>query len=321
LIKSMLAAPFAGLVPALARADDYPSRPIRLAVPFPAGGSSDILARTAAVGMGEHLGQSVIVENRPGAGGNIAAEYLARAPKDGYTLLLAGQAIMAINQPLYGHLAYDPAAFEYIGMLGDNANVILSNPAVAPATNIAELVALAKAQPGRISFGSNGIGSLSHLTAALFAYTAGVEFLHVPYRGAAPMATDLLGGRIGFCVTGSTLAVQLVKKGTLRALAVTTSTRVPQLPDCPTLVESGYPTLDVPSWWALVTAPGTPAPILDRLRQACRATTSMPAYLAALEKQSTFPFQVAPEQSREFFANERARWASAVKRSGATASS
>jgi tripartite-type tricarboxylate transporter receptor subunit TctC len=318
-VKSILAAPLAALSPGLALADDYPSRAIRLAVPFPAGGSSDILARTAAVGLGELLGQAVIVENRPGAGGNIAAEYVARAPKDGYTLLLAGQAIMAINQSLYGHLIYDPAAFEYIGMLGDNANVILSNPEVVPAKNIAELVALAKEQPGRISFGSNGIGSLSHLTAALFAYTAGVSFLHVPYKGAAPMATDLLGGRIGFCVTGSTLAVQLASKGTLRALAVTTPTRVPQLPDSPTLVEAGYPTLDVPSWWSLVTTPGTPEPVMAKLRQACQAVTTKPAYLAALEKQSTFPFQVAPDKATAFMAAERARWAAAVKSSGATA--
>jgi tripartite-type tricarboxylate transporter receptor subunit TctC len=315
----MAAAPLAAAMPALALADDFPSKPIRLAVPFPAGGSSDILARTAAANLGELLGQSVIVENRPGAGGNIAAEYVSRAPKDGYTLLLAGQGILAINQPLYGHVAYDPAAFEFIGMLGDNANVILSNPAVVPAKNIAELVALAKAKPGEITYGSNGIGSLSHLTAALFAYTAGVSFLHVPYRGAAPMATDLLGGRIGFCVTGSTLAVQLVQKGSLRPLAVTTSVRVPQLPDAPTLIQAGYPTLDAPSWWSLVTTPGTPAPVVAKLQQAVKTVTSKPAYLAALEKQSTFPFNVPPEKAGAFLAAERARWEAAVKSSGATA--
>jgi tripartite-type tricarboxylate transporter receptor subunit TctC len=319
IVKSILAAPLAALAPGLALADDYPSRPLRLAVPFPPGGSSDILARTAAVELGELLGQSVIVENRPGAGGNIAAEYVARAPKDGYTLLLAGQAIMAINKSLYEHITYDPAAFEYVGMLGDNANVILVNSAVVPAKSLAELIALAKAAPRKISFGSNGIGSLSHLTAALLEYTAGVKFLHVPYRGAAPMVTDLIGGRIGFCVTGSTLAVQLAQNPGLRALAVTTPTRVPQLPDAPTLVESGYPTLNVPSWWALVTTPGTPAAVTAKLQQACLAATTKPQYLAALTKQSTFPFQLKAADATAFFANERQLWANAVKSSGATA--
>jgi len=320
LIGGLLAAPLAAVVPRMAYADVFPSQPLRLIVPFPAGGSSDILSRTAAVALSAELGRPIIVENRGGAGGNIAADYVAHSAADGYTLLLAGPAVMAINPALYAHVSYDAAAFEYVGMLGDNANVLVSNTSVLPARNLAELVAAAKAQPGKITFGSNGIGSLSHLSAELFSSAAGVRFLHVPYRGAAPLSTDLLGGRIDFCVTGSTLAAQLVKQGPLRALAVTTPQRIAQLPDVPTFVEAGYPSLNIPSWWALVTTPGTPAPVLARLRQACAAATATPAYQTALARQATLPLQLKPEAAPAFFASERAKWAAAVKSSGATAS-
>ncbi|WP_197425039.1 tripartite tricarboxylate transporter substrate binding protein [Bordetella sp. N] len=319
LLRSVAAAPL--LLSGLARAaDDFPSRPLRLVVPFPAGGSSDALGRVLAAALAKTLGTSVIVENRGGAGGNIAGDYAARAAADGYTLLMAGQGILAINQPLYGHLSYDPAAFEYIGMMGDNANVLLANPQTLPVASVAALVAEARKRPGEIAYGSNGIGSLSHLTAEIFANAAQVKFLHVPYQGAAPMATDLRAGRIAFCVTGSTLAVSLSKGGGLRPLAVTTGVRLPQLPDTPTLVESGYPALEAPSWWATMAPAHTPAPVLARLREAFAAATSTPEYRHALEQQSTLPHPMDAAAAGPFLANERKKWATAVQSSGAKAS-
>lgn len=319
ILRAALVAPL--VCGGLARAaDDYPSRPLRLVVPFPAGGSSDALGRVVAAALAKTLGQSVIVENRGGAGGNIAGEYAARAPADGYTLLMAGQGILAINQPLYGHLAYDPAAFEYVGMMGDNANVFLANPQTLPVEDIAGLLARAREHPGEIAYGSNGIGSLSHLTAEILANAARVKFLHVPYQGAAPMATDLRAGRIAFCVTGSTLAVSLSNGGGLRPLGVTTRVRVPQLPDTPTLLESGYPELEAPSWWAAMAPARTPAPILARLRQAFAAATSTPEYTHALQLQSTLPHPLAADAAGAFLAAERNKWAAAVRSSGAKAS-
>jgi len=314
-----MAAPL--MLSGLARAEDaYPARPLRLVVPFPAGGSSDALGRVVAAALAKTVGQSVIVENHGGAGGNIAGEYVARAAPDGYTLLMAGQGILAINQPLYGHLRYDPAAFEYVGMMGDNANVLLANPQALAVNSVADLVAQARQKPGEIAYGSNGIGSLSHLTAEIFANAAGVKFLHVPYQGAAPMATDLRAGRIAFCVTGSTLAVSLSKGSGLRPLAVTTGVRLPQLPDTPTLVESGYPTLEAPSWWATMVPARTPAPVLERLRQAFAAATSTPEYKHALDLQSTLPHPMAASAASAFLENERKKWATAVQSSGAKAS-
>jgi len=321
LIRGLAAAPFAAMAWRAARADDFAGKPVRLVIPFPAGGSSDTLGRVVANALSQQLKQTVIVENRGGAGGNIAADYVARAPADGHTLLMAGQAIMAINQSLYKHISYDPAAFSYIGMMGDNANVLLVNELTLPVRSVAELVERAKAKPREIPFGSNGVGSLSHLTTELLASSAGVKFLHVPYQGAAPLATDLRAGRIAFCFTGSTLAVALAKSGNLRPLAVTTAVRLPQLPDVPTLVESGYPALDAPSWWAAVATPGTPPATVAMLQKAFAAATGTPQYQEALRQQATLPHPMTPEAARVFLAAERRKWAAAVKSSGASVTS
>jgi len=321
LIRGLAAAPLAALAGRTAWADGFSGKPIRLVVPFPAGGSSDALGRVVAQALSQQLNQSVIVENRGGAGGNIAADYVARATADGHTVLMAGQGIMAINQTLYGHISYDPAAFPYIGMMGDNANVLLVNEDALPVKSVAELIERAKAKPGAIPFGSNGIGSLSHLTTELLASSARVKFLHVPYQGAAPLATDLRAGRVAFCFTGSTLAVALAKGGKLRPLAVTTAVRLPQLPDVPTLLESGYPALNAPSWWAAVTTPGTPPATVAMLQKAFAAATSTQRYQDALKQQATLPHPMTPEVANAFLAAERKKWAAAVKSSGASAAS
>jgi tripartite-type tricarboxylate transporter receptor subunit TctC len=289
-------------------------------VPFPAGGPVDIMARIAADGLTARLGQRVVVENRSGAAGNIAAEFVARGPADGYTLLSAGQAILAINPALYRRLTYDPTSdFAWVGMVGSSANVILAHPDVAPVANIAELVTLARARPGQITYGSFGPGSLAHLTVEVLALAAGVRFEHVPYRGAAPMFTDLLAGRIGFGMASPPTAVPAAREGKVRAIGVTTRNRMAVLPDVPTLVESGFPELELPGWHALVAPSATPAPILARLRTEFDAVLASPGYVSAMDAIQTDVRRLSPADADALLARERRLWAEAVRASGATA--
>jgi len=313
LLGAALGAPFAFS----AAAQTYPSRNLRLIVPFPAGGPTDVLARIAAERVNPGLGQPLIVENRAGAGGNIAGEMAARAEADGYTLLVAGQAILAINKALYKKISYDPATdFAFVGMLGVIANVLLVNPAAVPVNSLAELIALAKKKPGDISYGSNGPGSFTHLTTAILAHQAGAEFLHVPYQGAAPLMTDLLAGRIGMTFTAASAALPLVQSGQLRALAVTTGQRSRFSPDIPTLVESGFPSLDAPVWFGVVVRTSTPAPILARLRTEFNAVIASDGYSKALERNFMEVLAVPPDASDQFLARERKLWSDAVKVTG-----
>jgi tripartite-type tricarboxylate transporter receptor subunit TctC len=313
LLGAALGAPFASR----AFADTYPSRSPRLIVPFPAGGPTDVLARIAAERVSPSLGQQLIVENRAGAGGNLAGEMAARSEADGYTLLVAGQAILAINKALYKKLSYDPATdFAFVGMLGVIANVLLVNPTAVPVNSLAELIALAKSKPGEISYGSNGPGSLTHLTTAIMAHQAGVEFLHVPYQGAAPLMTDLLAGRIGMTLTAASAALPLVQSGQLRALAVTTGQRSRFSPDIPTLVESGFPSLDAPTWFGVVVRTPTPAPILGKLRGEFNSVITSEGYSKALEKSAMEVLPVPPDTADQFLAKERKLWSDAVKVTG-----
>jgi tripartite-type tricarboxylate transporter receptor subunit TctC len=313
LLGAALGAPFA----VGAAADTYPSRNPRLIVPFPAGGPTDVLARIAAERVSPSLGQQLIVENRSGAGGNLAGEMAARNDADGYTLLVAGQAILAINKALYKKLSYDPATdFAFVGMLGVIANVLLVNPKAVPVNSLAELIAFAKSKPGDVSYGSNGPGSLTHLTTAIMAHQAGVEFLHVPYQGAAPLMTDLLAGRIGMTFTAASAALPLVQSGQLRALAVTTGKRSRFSPDIPTLVESGFPSLDAPTWFGVVVRSATPAPILAKLRGEFNAVITSEGYSKALEKSSMEVLAIPSDASDQFLARERTLWSDAVKVTG-----
>jgi tripartite-type tricarboxylate transporter receptor subunit TctC len=286
-------------------------------VPFPAGGPTDVLARIAAERVSPGLGQALIVENRSGAGGNIAGEMAARNEADGYTLLVAGQAILAINKALYKKLSYDPATdFAFVGMLGVIANVLLVNPKAVPVSSVGELIALAKSKPGEISYGSNGPGSLTHLTTAILAHQAGAELLHVPYQGAAPLMTDLIAGRIGMTLTAASAALPLVQSGQLRALAVTTGQRSRFSPDIPTLVESGFPNLDAPTWFGVVVRAATPTPILAKLRTEFNSVIASDGYAKALERNSMEVLPVAPDASEQFLAKERKLWSDAVRVTG-----
>lgn len=317
----LAAAPALLAAPGILRAQvAWPDRPVRVIVPFGAGGPTDIVARLAVDHVSQALGQPVVVENRAGAGGNIAAEHVARSAPDGYTLLLAGQGILAINPVLTPRLSYDPARdFAFLGMLGITANVVLAHPEAARAASIPELIAAARSAPGQISYGSFGVGSLSHLSAEVLAAAAGVQFLHVPYQGAAPMMTDLTAGRVGFGFPGAPLAVPAARAGTLRALAVTTPRRIAPLPEVPTMVELGFPDLDAPSWFGLVAPSATPAPVLGRLRAEMDALAADAGYRAALAAQTSEPMPLTPDQAEALLARERRVWGEAVRRSGATA--
>ena len=315
--RTLLGAALATSFGASARAQGYPARNPRIIVPFPAGGPTDVLTRIAADRVSPLLGQKLVVENRGGAGGNIAGEAAARAEADGYTLLVAGQAILAINKALYKKLTYDPAAdFKFVGMLGVIANVLLVNPTAVPVNSVAELIALAKKKPGEISYASNGPGSLTHLTTAVLAHEAGMDLLHVPYQGAAPLMTDLLAGRIGMTFTAASAALPLVQSGQLRALAVTTGERSRFAPDVPTLVESGFPNLAAPTWFATVVRTGTPDPIVAKLRGDFDTVITSADYARSLEKVSMEVMRVPPDTAEAFLAKERALWSEAVKITG-----
>ena len=315
--RALLATALTTPIAVSARAQAYPTRNPHIIVPFAAGGPTDVLTRIAADRVSTALGHKLVVESRAGAGGNIAAETVLRAEADGYTLLVAGQAILAINRALYKKLSYDPASdFKFVGMLGVIANVLLVNPAAVPVSSVAELIALAKQKPGAISYASNGPGSLTHLTAAMLAHQAGVELLHVPYQGASALMSDLLAGRIGMTFTAASAALPLVTSGQLRALAVTTPARSRFSPDLPTLVESGFPSLTAPTWFGVVARTGTPEPVLARLRAEFNNVIASEDYAKALERQSMEIMRVPPETADDFLAKERALWSEAVKVTG-----
>jgi tripartite-type tricarboxylate transporter receptor subunit TctC len=299
-------------------AQDFPTKPVRMVVPFAAGGPTDILTRLAGEGMAGRLGQPVVVENRTGAAGAIAADFVQRSAPDGHTLLIAGQAILFINQHLYKKLQYDPAEFTFVGMLGEFPNVVVADPEL-PAKTMAELVQFARSKPGNVSYGSNGIGSLSHLTTEMIAKAAGINIVHVPYQGAAPQMADLMAGRIGLTIVGPQTIMPLIRQGKLRPIAVSTSKRYSGLPDTPTLIESGFKDLDLPVWFAIMAPARTPPAALARLRSTFDAVASAPTYVGELDKRQSQPMPLTVTQAEALWAREGRFWADAVKATGATA--
>ncbi|RXT55985.1 hypothetical protein B6S44_07835 [Bosea sp. Tri-44] len=252
-------------------ADTWPSRPVTIVVPFPAGASTDVVARLLAERLRSELGQGFVVENKTGAGGNIAATGVARATPDGYTLLFSSSGPLATNKLLYKTMSFDPLAdFAPVALLGDVQGIVSVHPSL-PVSSFAELVAYGKANPGKLTFGSPGFGLMGHVTGELIQRKAGFQMTHVPYRGSAPLSADLVGGMVNVAIDFIPAYIPHVKSGAIRALAVTSDQRAPQLPEVPTLSEAGLPGVSATGWFALVGPKGLPDPIVARIAKITRA--------------------------------------------------
>ncbi|AZO80356.1 MULTISPECIES: tripartite tricarboxylate transporter substrate binding protein [unclassified Bosea (in: a-proteobacteria)] len=252
-------------------ADTWPSRPVTIVVPFPAGASTDVVARLLAERLRSELGQGFVVENKTGAGGNIAATGVVRAAADGYTLLFSSSGPLATNKLLYKTMSFDPLTdFAPVALLGDVQGIVSVHPSL-PVSSFAELVAYGKANPGKLTFGSPGFGLMGHVTGELIQRKAGFQMTHVPYRGSAPLSADLVGGMVNVAIDFIPAYIPHVKSGAIRALAVTSDQRAPQLPEVPTLSEAGLPGVSATGWFALVGPKGLPEPIVARIAKVTRA--------------------------------------------------
>jgi tripartite-type tricarboxylate transporter receptor subunit TctC len=296
----------------------FPDKPVRLVVPFPAGGAADVMARGMAQRLGAELGQQVIIDNRGGAGGAPAAEAVAKSPADGYTLFFGTMGTHAINPALYSKLRYDPLKdFAPISLTHITPRVLVVGPSVA-AKNIAELIALAKARPGGLTYGSAGNGSSSHLSGALFESIAGVDMLHVPYKGSAPLLVDVLAGRIDMTFDSYTVYEEHIRSGKVRALGVTSLARMGALPQVPTIAESGLPGYDVSNWLGVYAPAGTPLVVSATLHAALGRAMAAPELRAQLVALGIEPTFGSPEAFTALMRAELPKWAAIVKRSGAT---
>ena len=313
--RVMIAAALAGSS-AFANAQAYPTRPIRLVVPYPAGGGGDLLARPLAQSLTETLGQQVIVENRGGAGGNLGMELVAKSPPDGYTLVLGLTAQFAVNPSLYPKLPYDPAKdFAPVTLLVRNPYVLSVHPTL-PARSVKELIALAKARPGQLAFSSAGNGSGAHLCGEIMKTMAGIKIVHVPYKGAAPAMTDLIAGQVQFSFLSWRSSGPQVKSGRLRALGVSTANRSPALPDLPAIAES-LPGYDLPVWYGVAAPAGTPREIIARLNTEILRMLATPDFRQRMEADAAEPIGGTPEQFGDYIRSEIVKYAKVVKESGA----
>jgi tripartite-type tricarboxylate transporter receptor subunit TctC len=298
-----------------AAAEDYPARPIELIVPYPAGGGNDVLARMVAAKMSVTLGQPIVIENRGGAGSTIGTRDVARSAPDGYTLLIATSSL-AINPQLYPDTAYDPVKdFSPIGLIAKSPNLVLAHPSL-PARNIAELIALAKQEPGKLDFASTGIGTSTHLSAMLFAMMAGIKINPVPYKGVAPALTDLIAGQVSLMFCPITSAAGFVKAGTVRALAVTGSARSPSFPDVPTVAEAGLPGYEADLHYGLLAPGGTAPAIVLKLNKALNAALAEDDIKNRLLADGSEPLPSTPEAYAADIANEETKYSAIVKMSG-----
>ncbi len=300
--------------------DNYPSKPIRMIVSFAVGGPTDIVARVMGARMAEILGQQVVIDNRPGAGGNLGADMVAKSPPDGYTLLMATVSTHAINPLLYKKIPYDPIKdFTPLGQVGITPGVLAVHKDV-PAKNVKELIDLLKANPGKYSYGSSGLGSILHLCGESFkGAVGGLDIEHVPYRGSAPMMNDLAAGQIPMAFDGLPTALPQIQAGTIRALAAGTATRARALPDLPTLQEQGVKDYECYTWNAIFAPAKTPKPIVDKLSAAMKTALADPVVIKRLQDTGVDPTPDSnPEKLAEFVKVELAKWGAIVKASGAS---
>ena len=302
---------------AAAFAQGYPAKPVKVVVPYPPGGPTDIVARVVSQKLTEQTGQQFLVENRPGAGGNIGAEAVAKSPADGYTLLVATTA-HAINPSLFKSLSYQLLKdLVPVSQLTSGPLVIVVNPAL-PAKSVAELIALAKAKPGTLNFASSGNGQSTHLSAELFNSMAGVKMNHVPYKGSAPALTDVMGGQAALMFDTMLSAMPHVKSGKLKALAVTSAKRSPAAPDLPTVAESGLPGYEAIAWNNLLAPAGTPKDVIAKLSAELKKVLDQPDVKERFGAQGFAAAWTTPETSTAFMQSEVEKWAKVVKASGAT---
>lgn len=304
------------LTPALAHATEsaaqWPSRPVTIVVTYPPGGGADLMARLIAPGLGRELGQSVIVENRPGAGGQIGASYVAKAAPDGYTLMVDASSY-AVNPSLYPRLPYDPAkAFTAIGVLARYPNVLVATPGF-PAHSVKDVLAIAKQKPGTVAFASSGNGSAQHLSGVLFEQRAGVDLLHVPYKGGGPAMTDVIAGQVPLFFANVASSLQHIKAGKLRPLAVTSHTRTAALPSVPTMEEAGVAGYEVYEWNAAFVPAGTPQPITGKLSEALQKVMNSPDVRKRVAELGGEVVAAPPAEAARYIDNQTRLWGKVIK--------
>lgn len=312
--KIFAAATLALAFAATAHAQNYPVKPIRIVVPNPAGGTADLLPRLLGEKLQSILGQPVIVDNRPGAAGNIGAELVYRAEPDGYTLLVAPPPALVVNQNLYPKLGFDPSQFVPVTIIATVPNGLFVNPKI-PANDLGEFIAYAKANGARMNYGSQGSGSTSHLTAELFKSMAAASMTHVPYKGSAPALNDLIAGQIDVMFDNLGASMQYVKAGKLKLLGVASATRIRSLPDVPAISEA-LPGFVAVAWFGMVAPPGTPPAIAQKLQQAVAEAMKDPRVAARMQEMTTEPSGATPAETANFMKEEAARWKSVIQSAG-----
>jgi tripartite-type tricarboxylate transporter receptor subunit TctC len=313
-----LVAVASGLLPLTAHAQAYPDRPIRLVVPYAAGGGTDAIARVIAQGMTEQLGQQLVVENNGTAGGNVATAQAAKADPDGYTLLMANQGPMTVNPHLFKNVKIDPlTAFDPVTLIAE-APLVVVVPEGSPFTTFQALVDHAKTNSGGLTYGSAGNGSASHLATLLLAQTAGLDMVHVPYKGAGPAITDLIGGRLDFMITTLPSVVGFIDSGKAKPLAVTMQQRSARLPEVPTIAESGFADYEAAAWYGFAVPKGTPPEIVAKLREATVAATKTDTVKRSLDIEGAVVIGNTPEEFAAFMQGESKRWADLIQKTGLT---
>ncbi len=317
-MRSLLltAAALLALTAPLAAQSDYPNRPVRLIIPFPPGGSNDVVGRMVATHLGEKLGKQMVVDNRGGAGGTVGTELVFNAPPDGYTLGVVSIA-HAVNPWLY-KLPYDPRKLAPVGLMATGTNVLVIHPSL-PVRSVKELIALAKQKPGELQYASAGIGSFQHLGTELFKLEAGVNILHVPFRGGGPSMNDVLGGHTKIMMSSLVQTTPHIKSGRLIALATGGKKRSPILPDVPTVAEAGVPTYEALNWWGIVAPAGTPQAIIDKVNTALSQVQELPEVQKQFDLQGASVQKMTAADFGKFVLAEMSRWERVVKEAGITA--
>jgi tripartite-type tricarboxylate transporter receptor subunit TctC len=293
-------------------AQSYPERPVKVIVPTPAGGPVDVVARLVGNYLSSAMGQAVVVDNRPGAGNTIGSKEAAQAEPDGYTLLYSSASGLVLAPMLQKNAGYDPlTSYDPIALVAQSSNILVVHPSL-PVKTVGELVAYAKANPGKVNFSSGGIGVLPHLIGEWFKSAAGIDIVHVPYRGGGPSINDLVGGQVQMTFEGTSVLLPLIQSGKLRALATTSPKRIPQLPDLPTMAESGFPGFVSTSWTGLLAPAHTPRAVIDKLNAQINEGVRSPAFKAALAKLSSEPLGGTPQAFTDMIKGDIAKWAPIV---------